>query len=98
MRGSGYALDAEGRSALGRRPVGYRGRIAAVDTAACVGGIAPAELERRLVEMGFIEGARVEILHQGLFGADPIAVRIDGATVALRRSEAHAILTEPLGE
>ncbi|MDE1149199.1 MAG: FeoA family protein [Azospirillaceae bacterium] len=50
------------------------------------------ELERRLLEIGFVEGARVEILHEGLFGRDPIAVRVDDMRVALRRREAEAIL------
>jgi Fe2+ transport system protein FeoA len=53
------------------------------------------ELERRLIELGFVEGARVEILHEGLFGRDPIAVRVNEATVALRRREAASILVEP---
>ena len=54
----------------------------------------PAELESRLIEMGFVEGARVEILHEGMFGKDPIAVRVDDATVAIRRREAMAILVD----
>ena len=58
-------------------------------------GLPAAELERRLIELGFVEGARVEILHQGLFGGDPIAVRVNEATVALRRREAASILVEP---
>ena len=58
------------------------------------GQLPAAEMERRLIELGFIEGAQVQILHEGLFGRDPIAVRINGATVALRRREAMAILTE----
>ena len=49
------------------------------------------ELERRLLEMGFVEGAAVEVLHEGLFGRDPIAVRVDDMRVALRRREAGAI-------
>ena len=51
-----------------------------------------AELERRLLELGFVEGADVELLHQGLFGGDPIAVRVADATIALRRREAMAIM------
>ena len=54
-----------------------------------------SELERRLIELGFVEGARVQILHEGLFGRDPIAVRVNEATVALRRREAASILVEP---
>ncbi|MEZ5870457.1 MAG: FeoA family protein [Nitratireductor sp.] len=53
------------------------------------------ELERRLLEIGFVEGAHVEILHEGLFGRDPIAVKVDTMRVALRRHEANAILIEP---
>lgn len=55
-----------------------------------------SDVERGLLEMGFIEGAQVEILHHGLVQRDPLAVRINQAmTVALRRCEAHAVLVEP---
>ncbi|MBL6457206.1 ferrous iron transport protein A [Belnapia sp. T6] len=80
---------------LGAAPRGFRGRIQGLRAFAS-GGLAAEELERRLLELGFVEGARVEILHQGLFGRDPIAVRVDGATIALRRREAAAVLVEPL--
>lgn len=52
------------------------------------------ELERRLLELGFVEGARVELLHEGLFGRDPIAMKVDDMTVGLRRREAASILVE----
>lgn len=71
------------------------GKILAVRAESAEDGLSAAELERRLIELGFVEGARVEILHQGLFGGDPIAVRINEATVALRRREAASILVEP---
>ena len=80
------------RIALGLAHRGFRGRIAAIEVPAHSTELAPGELERRLVELGFTEGAEVEILHEGLFGRDPIAVRVDGATVAIRRREAMAIL------
>ncbi|RYI98588.1 MAG: ferrous iron transport protein A [Acetobacteraceae bacterium] len=82
--------------ALGAAPQGFRGRIRGLRAEAS-GGLPAEEIERRLLELGFVEGARVEILHQGLFGRDPIAVRVDNATIALRRREALAILVEPLG-
>lgn len=73
-----------------RRP----GRIVAFRAAH--GGAASAlsaeELERRLLEIGFVEGARFEVLHQGLLGRDPLVVRLDDTRVALRRREARAIL------
>jgi Fe2+ transport system protein A len=49
------------------------------------------ELERRLLELGFVEGARVELLHEGLFGRDPIALKVDDMRVALRRHEAASL-------
>ena len=49
------------------------------------------ELERRLLELGFVEGAHVELLHEGLFGRDPIALKVDDMRVALRRHEAASL-------
>jgi len=73
---------------------GARGAVLAVSTAAMAG--APEaerqELERRLLEIGFVEGARVELLHEGFIGRDPIAVRLDDMRVALRRREAQGVL------
>lgn len=54
-------------------------------------GVDPEELERRLLEFGFVEGAHVEVLHQGAFGGDPIAVRLDDMRVALRRRDAGQV-------
>jgi ferrous iron transport protein A len=75
--------------------VGFAGRIHTIRVVAGDDGLSAAELERRLIELGFVEGARVELLHEGLFGRDPIAVRVNEATVALRRREAASILVEP---
>ncbi len=74
----------------GRR--GFAGVIAEVRPAAAGGGLPGAEIERRLIEMGLVEGAPIEIVHEGLFGRDPIAVRLADRTVALRRREARAVL------
>lgn len=54
------------------------------------------DLESRLLEMGFIEGANITVLHYGLWGRDPIAVRINDSSsiIALRRSEASVIFVE----
>jgi ferrous iron transport protein A len=57
------------------------------------------DIERGLLEMGFVEGARIEVLHHGWLGRDPLAVRINHTmTVALRRREANAVLVGPLLE
>ena len=55
-----------------------------------------SELERRLLEMGFVEGAHVRVLHEGFIGRDPIAVQLDDMRVALRRREARDILLRKL--
>ena len=51
------------------------------------------EIEARLLEMGFIEGCRVKIVHRGILGGEPIAVRINNNNnlIALRKTEASAI-------
>ena len=54
-------------------------------------GIDVAELQRRLLEFGFVEGAEVEVLHEGAIGHDPIAVRLDDMRVALRRRDAEDV-------
>lgn len=84
--------DAHAAISLGLAPRGYKGRIQAIAAIGTTRGLHPDEIERRLIELGFLEGAKVEILHEGLFGRDPIAVRVDAATVALRRRDAMAIL------
>ncbi len=53
------------------------------------------DLERRLLEIGVVEGARVRVLHEGLFGRDPIAVQVDDTRVALRRREAAGVMFRP---
>jgi len=57
-----------------------------------------AELERRLLELGFVEGAHVQLLHQGVFGRDPMALKVDDMRVALRRHEARGLMVELLAE
>lgn len=77
---------------LGAAPRGFIGTIIELKPAAS--GSAMAELAQRLTEMGFIEGARVEILHEGAIARDPIAVRVDNLTVALRRREAMSVVVK----
>lgn len=82
----------------GVRPLATAGRgdrgviVKVTGVSGAAEAVAAEELERRLLEMGFVEGASIEVLHEGLFGRDPIAVRVNDATVAIRRREAMAIL------
>jgi ferrous iron transport protein A len=54
-------------------------------------GVGVEELQRRLLEFGFVEGAKVEVLHEGAIRRDPIAVRIEDMRVALRRRDAEDV-------
>ena len=77
---------------LGLAKSGYSGviqHLAADDAGSALSAI---ELESRLIELGFVEGAKVEVLHEGVFGRDPIAVRIENVTIAMRRREAMAVI------
>ena len=74
---------------------GFSGVIVAVQAPPKAGGLGGAEIERRLIEMGFVEDAPVEIVHEGLIGRDPIAIKLADRTVALRRREARAVLVRP---
>jgi ferrous iron transport protein A len=59
-------------------------------------GLGRTELERRLLEMGFVEGARIKVLHEGFIGRDPIAVQLDDMRIALRRREAADVMVQSL--
>ena len=81
---------------LGLAERGFSGRIHAINVSEGA-GLPVAEIERRLLELGFVEGADVEVLHEGPIGRDPIAVRVNGTTIALRRREAMAIFVTSAG-
>ena len=72
---------------------GHRGIIAEVRAETHPGdhGVGVEELQRRLLEFGFVEGAEIEVLHEGAIRRDPIAVRLDDMRVALRRRDAEDI-------
>jgi len=75
--------------ALGTMKPGMFGHVIAFD-ASGIPDVSP-DMTDRLREMGFAEDLEVEVLHQSLFGRDPIAVRIGRMTVALRRREANIV-------
>jgi len=78
---------------LSVRPMSWRGQVVALKQIE-TGGVPWNELERRLLEIGFVEGARLEILHEGPIAHDPIAVRVDDCTIAIRRRDAAAIICQ----
>lgn len=53
-------------------------------------------MTERLLEIGLVEGSEVEICHEAPFGKDPIAVKVRGALIGLRRNEAELVEVEIL--
>lgn len=52
-------------------------------------------LQRRLMELGFVPGERVQVLCRVLFGKGPLAVQVGGSTFAMRRLESSLIEVVP---
>ncbi len=55
----------------------------------------PADVGRRLAELGFLPGEAVRIVARGLLSRAPIAVRVGTSTFALRLFEAACIRVCP---
>jgi ferrous iron transport protein A len=77
---------------LGVARRGFCGLVSAITVNGDHFGVSAMEIERRFLELGIVEGVSVQILHEGPIGRDPIAVRVNGTTIALRRCEAMAII------
>lgn len=77
---------------------GTKGIVSAVsdlsEAEASMGDATGSSLARRLVELGFIAGERIEVIEEVRPGRDPIAVRIGSTMFALRRREAQAVLIQ----
>lgn len=83
-------MDMPATLSLDKLTVGTRATIASVDWPSL------EEAEAcRLRHFGFDEGVRVEPLHLGPFGRDPLAVKVGRMTVAIRRVHARAIRVIP---
>ncbi|HEX2789618.1 MAG TPA: FeoA family protein [Steroidobacteraceae bacterium] len=59
---------------------------------ASIGNVAGSTIVRRLMELGFVPGERIEVIEEQRPGGDPIAVRIGCSMFALRRREAQAVM------
>lgn len=67
---------------LAALPVGVRARIIAVEES--------NQMARRLIEMGVVPGAQIEVIRTAPLG-DPLQILVRGYYLALRRNEARAI-------
>jgi ferrous iron transport protein A len=52
-------------------------------------------IARRLRELGFVAGERVEVVASGPFGAEPLLIQVGFTRFALRRSEAARVRLQP---
>ncbi len=65
-------------------------------TVDAVDDIAPNDaIARRLRELGFVAGERVEVVAAGPIGAEPLLVQVGFTRFALRRSEAARVRVHP---
>ena len=78
-------------STLDELKLGTTAQIASIDWAS----LGESEASR-LRHFGFDEGVKVEPLHLGPFGKDPLAVRVGRMTVAIRRAHARAVQVVPI--
>ncbi len=77
---------------LGALSRGERGTVTAVvEDGESLGDARASTIARRMLELGFVPGAEVEIIARMWPSYDPIAVRVGGSTFALRRHEANVI-------
>ena len=72
-------------SLAGLQP-GQRGRVVQVESKGAV--------RQRLLDMGLIPDTHLEVARTGTAG-DPVWIRLQGYELALRRSEAQAVMVEP---
>ncbi len=82
--GCGEARCAEACT-LNRLGIGQCGTVVKID--------ADRELRRRLMEMGFCSGTRVEVVRRSPFG-DPIELRLRGYCLSLRNEQAKCVSVE----
>ena len=75
---------------LDQLPLHRPSRIAAIEWA----GLDP-QAARRLRELGFDDGVAIEALHRGAFKG-PIACKVGRMIIALRRTQAAAVMVEPV--
>lgn len=78
---------------LSALPRGTRGVVVNVlDEGLPIDDALQSRVSQRLLELGFVSGAAFEIVEAMWPGGDPLAVRVQGSTFALRRREAAAVI------
>jgi ferrous iron transport protein A len=93
------AWHEEAICSLARLHKGDRGVVSGIAEGSGTGGdVTGSTIVRRLMELGFVPGERIEVIEEQRPGGDPIAVRIGCSIFALRRREAQAVMVRVDGE
>jgi ferrous iron transport protein A len=93
------AWHEEAICSLARLHKGDRGVVSGIAEGNGTGGdVTGSTIVRRLMELGFVPGERIEVIEEQRPGGDPIAVRIGCSIFALRRREAQAVMVRVDGE
>lgn len=66
-------------------------RTVAVVRGVGLGSRDTSALERRLIELGFVKGERVEVLTESRPGGDPFVIHVGDTTFAMRRGEVETV-------
>lgn len=54
----------------------------------------PAELQQRLLDLGFVPGTRIRVIRYATLG-DPMQVEVHGYHLSLRKREARSVVIRP---
>jgi ferrous iron transport protein A len=65
--------------------------LGVVEDGESLGDAQASTIARRLLELGFVPGAELEIVATIWPGDDPLAVRVGGSMFALRKREAQSV-------
>ncbi|MFO1425836.1 MAG: FeoA family protein [Steroidobacteraceae bacterium] len=65
--------------------------VAVVEDGESLGDSSASTIARRLLELGFVPGAELEVVATIWPGGDPLAVRVGSSMFALRKREAQSV-------
>lgn len=91
MTGPRPHLSQQAATTLDRLPVQTLATIQEIKGSHPDGGA----LKRRLMELGFVPGERVQVLRRVFHGHGPLAVRVGTSTFAMRKLESSLIEVVP---
>jgi ferrous iron transport protein A len=68
--------------------------LGVIEDGESLGDAQASTIARRLLELGFVPGAAIEVVATIWPGDDPVAVRVGGSMFALRKREAESVCVQ----